>query len=57
MMAKIRADLDPINGVLGVAAKQELQSLNSIVKQLDFDTGLVNRKEAFFDAVLRERHS
>ncbi len=46
---KLRADLDPINGVLGVAAKQELQSLNSIVKQLDFDTGLVNRKEAFFD--------
>ena len=46
---KLRADLDPVNGVLGVAAKQDQQNLNRIIQQLDFDAGLVNRKEAFFD--------
>jgi len=45
----LREELDPVKGVLTIAAKQEAEDMNKIIRTLELDAALVNKKEVFFD--------
>jgi len=46
---ELREKLDPTKGVLALAAKAEQDDMNILLKGLQVDAALVNKKEAFFD--------
>jgi len=45
----LRGRLDPTKGVLTVAAKQEAEDISNIIRTLQLDAKLANKKETFFD--------
>lgn len=45
----LRAKVDPVKGVLGVAAKEQLSEMDERVRKLTRNAELANRKDAFWD--------
>ena len=50
---ELRNRVDPVKGVLGVAAKREISDMNDTINRLNIDASLVNRKDAFWDTYFK----